>query len=103
VILTLTSTLPGNGTITSTTSGIALKEILMGAAIVGAVLLASLVVTELLSSRQVWNTTAAVTARVITVTLLLTFCVFVVFKAVQLVKAKRGAHRTEARCSPRAS
>gem|GEM_PF-732357 len=77
VILTLTATSTGDGAITSTTSGIALTDILTGAVIVCVALLASLVVTELLSSRQGWSEKAAVTVRGINVTLLIIFCAFV--------------------------
>jgi len=49
---------------TSTTSGMALTDILTGAIIVCVALLASLVVTELLSSRQGWSEkTAAILQR----------------------------------------
>jgi hypothetical protein len=85
VILTLTATSTGDGAITSTTSGIALTDILTGAVIVCVALLASLVVTELLSSRQGWSEKAAVTVRGINVTLLIIFCAFVAFKAAQLL------------------
>lgn len=85
VILTLTSTLTGAGGLTSAnTQGIATTDILT-AAVVGAALLVSLVVTELLSSRQGWNKTAAETVRGINVTLLIVFFAFVAFKATQLV------------------
>jgi hypothetical protein len=81
VILTLTATLPGGGPMTS--SGIAQTDILIGA-IVGVALLASLVVTELLSSRQVWNKKAAAAVRGINVTLLIVFFVSVAFNVARL-------------------
>jgi len=85
VILTLTATSTGDGAITSTTSGIALTDILTGAVIVCVALLASLVVTELLSSRQVWNKKAATAVRGINVTLLIVFFVSVAFNVTRLV------------------
>jgi hypothetical protein len=84
VILTLTATLNG-GALNSTTSGISLTNTLTGAAIVSVALLVSLVVTELLSSREGWSQKAAETVRGINVTLLVIFCAFVVFTAAQLV------------------
>ena len=54
-------------------------------AIVGVALLASLVVTELLSSRQVWNKKAAAAVRGINVTLLIVFFVSVAFNVTRLV------------------
>jgi hypothetical protein len=83
VILTLTATLPGGGPMTATTSGIAQTDILAGT-IVGVALLVSLVVTELLSSRQVWTKTAAATVHGINVTLLIIFCVSVAFNVARL-------------------
>jgi hypothetical protein len=85
VILTLTATSTGDGAITSTTSGIALTDILTGAVIVCVALLASLIVTELLSSRQGWSEKAAVTVRGINVTLLIVFFVSVAFNVTRLV------------------
>jgi hypothetical protein len=70
---------------TSTTSGIALTDMLNGALIVSVALIASLVATELLSLHQGWNKKAAATVRGINVTLLIIFCVSVAFKAAQLV------------------
>jgi hypothetical protein len=67
-----------------TSSGIAQTDILIGA-IVGVALLASLVVTELLSSRQVWNKKAAAAVRGINVTLLIVFFVSVAFNVTRLV------------------
>jgi len=84
VILTLTSTMTG-GAMTSTTSGMALTDILTGAIIVCVALLASLLVTELLSSRQGWREKTAVTVRGVNVTLMITFCAFLAFKAAQLL------------------
>ena len=60
VTLTLTATTTGGGAMTS--SAIPQTDILIGA-IVGVALLASLVITELLSSRQVWNKKAATAVR----------------------------------------
>jgi hypothetical protein len=82
VILMLTATTTGGGAMTS--SGIAQTDILIGA-IVGVALLASLVVTELLSSRQVWNKKAATAVRGINVTLLIVFFVSVAFNVTRLV------------------
>ncbi|MFZ1022188.1 MAG: hypothetical protein WCE82_00870 [Halobacteriota archaeon] len=90
VILTLTATTTG-GAMTSTTSGIALPVILEGAAIASIALLASLVATELLSSREGWtfpfrySKKAAAAVLWINVTLLIIFCVSVAFNAAQLV------------------
>lgn len=85
VILTLTATLTGDGAMTSTTSGIALTDILIDAAIVSIALLVSLFITELLSSRHGWSENAAAMVRGIDLTLLITFCALVIFKVAQLV------------------
>jgi hypothetical protein len=89
VILTLTATFPG-GAMTSTTSGIAVTDILKGAIIVSIALVASLVATELLSLREGWafpfrySKTAAAAVLGINVTLLLIFCVSVAFNVARL-------------------
>ena len=82
VILMLTATTTGGGAMTS--SGITQTDLLIGA-IVGVALLASLVVTELLSSCQVWNKKAAAAVRGINVTLLIVFFVSVAFNVTRLV------------------
>ena len=75
---------------TSTTSGIAVTDILKGAIIVSIALVASLVATELLSLREGWtfpfrySKTAAAAVLGINVTLLLIFCVSVAFNVARL-------------------
>lgn len=85
VISMLTATLTGDGAMTSKTSGIALRDILIGAVIAPIALLVSLVITELLSSRQGSSENTAAMVREITLTLLLTFCALMVFKVAQLL------------------
>jgi len=85
VILTLTATFTGDGAMTSTTSGIALTDMLNGALIASVALIASLIATELLSLCQGWNNKTAATVRGINLTLLIVFCVSVGFTAARLV------------------
>jgi hypothetical protein len=84
VILMLTSTLTGEGGL-STSSGIAMTDILTGAAIVGAGLLVSFTATELLSYIRGWNKNVAATVRGINVTLLIVFCTFIAFRIAKLL------------------
>ena len=73
------------GAMSSTTSGIALTDILNDAVIVSVALVASLIATELLSLSQGWNKKTAATVRGINVTLLIVFCVLVASKVAPLV------------------
>jgi hypothetical protein len=90
VILTLMATLTGDGAMTSTTSGIALTDILKGAIIASIALVASLVATELLSLREGrgfpfrYSKKAAEAVLGINVTLLLIFFISVAFNVTRL-------------------
>lgn len=86
VILALTVTSTGNGVLTSTTSGIALTDILTGAAIVSITFLASLVATELLSARKGSRKKSRAAVRGINVTLLIIFCALVAVNVAQQVR-----------------
>jgi hypothetical protein len=83
LILTLTSTMTG-GSMTSTTAGIALTDVLRGALIASIALLVSLITTELLSLRPDSSKRAAEAAFGINVTLLIIFCISVAFNAARL-------------------
>jgi H+/Cl- antiporter ClcA len=73
------------GAMTSTTSGIALTDLLKGALIASIALIASLVATELLSLGQNWSMRAAAAVIGINVTLLVIFCISVAFNVARLI------------------
>jgi hypothetical protein len=91
VILTMTATLTGDGVMTSTTSGIALTDVLKGALIVSLALLASLIATELLSLHKgrafpFYNSkNGAIAVLGLNMTLMIIFCISVAFNVALLL------------------
>jgi ABC-type nickel/cobalt efflux system permease component RcnA len=84
LILTLTSSSPSMSDLSSTTSSaIALGEIITGAAIVSCALVVLLVLNYLMSGRDSWNANTAAALRAISLPLIVTFCAFIVFQAAQ--------------------
>ena len=81
--MSLMATLPSSGSsvssLTSTTSSIALSEIIVGTAITICVLVFLLAVYDVMSDSRNTNTTAAL--RAFCMPLIVTFCAWVIFEA----------------------
>lgn len=82
VILTLTATMTG-GAMTSTTSGIALTDIIKGAVIASGALVVLLVLHYLMSEYDSWNANIMAALRTMSVPLMVMFCAFIVFTALR--------------------
>jgi hypothetical protein len=80
VILTLTSTMTG-GAMTSTTSGIALTDIVRGALFASGALVALLVLHYLMSDHDSWNANIMTALRTVCVPLIVVFGAFILFMA----------------------
>ena len=80
VILTLTATMTG-GAMTSTTSGIALTDIIKGAVIASGALVVLLVLHYLMSEYDTWNANIMAALRTMCVPLAVVFCAFLAFTA----------------------
>jgi hypothetical protein len=84
VILTLTATMTG-GAMTLTTSGIALTDILKGAAISIGALIFLLTSYDVMSRSDSWNPNIKAALRTMCVPLVVIFCAFLAFEAARLL------------------